>query len=199
MSTATATHDVFMSTTATDRAQADVVQRAIESQGLSVFRADHVAVGDDWPTELREAIGDCPVFLLILSQVSLNSAWSVMELGAAQAWGKAIFVVSAGVTEVPPFLRPFEIVPISQLSSLVSKIQQSIRPLTDAQLKALLEAYERVGVPSDQLAARPSALDRLTKQFNRKVGAHYSQERLLQDLVRARKRGSLPRISRRTG
>ncbi len=141
------------------------------------------------------------VFVAILSRSSLPSPWIAMELGAALAWGKSIDLFVEGITEseVPASLAQYRVVPLARLTQILDEIVQSIEPLSDDQIAVLGETYLAVGVPTDQLAARPASLDLLTQRFNRREGTNYSPERILQEVVRLRKQGRLPKLKRKTG
>lgn len=201
MTKAAESFDIFLSASAADRGVATVVRRAFEDRGLSVFSAVDAQAGAQAEDSIRSAMADARVFVAILTRLSVNSPSIAIELGAAIAWGKAIYLFLDGIgpAELPPALLPYRSIPVSKLGETIKEIERSIEPITPEQADALAELYAVVGVPTDQLASRPAALDQLSKRFNQRTGASYSQERVLQELIRLRKRGGLPKLNRKTG
>ncbi len=193
-------YDVFLSTSSTDKGVAEVVRRAFEERGLTVFtdsarRSPEVA----WEDSFGVAMAEARAFVAILSRASVNSPWNMIGVGAAQAWGKGIYLLLDGLTEVPGYLRRYPSFPISRLSEVVAEVEQSIQPLSKDQVQVLKDIYLSQGVATDKLGARPDSLARLTRRFNDAAGAKLSPERIRSELIRLRKRGELPRLKRRIG
>jgi hypothetical protein len=194
-------YDVFLSSAAADRGVAMVVRRAIEDRGLSVFSAENLKVGAPSEDVIRSAMADARVFVAVLSRLSVNSPSIAIELGAAMAWGKAIYLLLEGIgpAELPNPLLRYRSISVSKLADAIKEIERSIEPVTVEQAGVLSELYAAVGVSTEQLANRPSALDQLTHRFNERLGSSFSPERVLQELIRLRKRGGLPKLNRKTG
>jgi hypothetical protein len=201
MSRPAESYDVFLSSAAADRGVAMVVRRAIEDRGLSVFSADDLQGGAGVEDAIRSAMADARVFVAVLSRLSVNSPTIAIELGAAMAWGKAIYLLLEGIgpAELPSALLRYRSIPLSRLAEALREIERSIEPVTEEQARLLAEVYASISVPTDQLASRPSSLDQLTSRFNQRAGTSYSPERVLQELIRLRKRGGLPKLTRKTG
>lgn len=193
-------HDVFLSAAEADRGVAQAIRRAFEERGLTVFiDAPHRAPGADWEENIRQAMAESRAFVAILSRASLNSPESLMEIGAAQAWGKAIYFLREGSTEIPTFLQKYPAEPLSRLPDVVERVVGSLSPLSEGQIEILKELYRMQDVPSEQLGARPHSLEQLTRRFNQNAQADLSPERVRQELIRLRKRGELPRRKRKIG
>jgi hypothetical protein len=67
---------------------------------VRVLSADALSAGENWRTQLREALANTDLFVVILSPDSLTSPWVLQELGGAWTLGKPILAVVAG-TKVP--------------------------------------------------------------------------------------------------
>lgn len=200
MTTNAESFDVFLSSATADRGVATVVRRAIEDRGLSVFSAwelDRVLTEDS----IRSAMADARIFVALLSRLSVNSPWIAIELGAAMAWGKAIYLLLEGIGpgELPSVLLRYRSIPVAKLEDAIKEIERSIEPISPDQASTLGELYASIGVSTERLATRPTSLDQLTKRFNQKFGTSYSPERILQELIRLRKSGGLPKLKRKTG
>ena len=150
---------------------------------------------------IRSAIAESRVFVAIVSRASMNNAKIAVEIGAAWGWGKSIHFLLSGLSssDLPGWLARHPHAPITELAAVIDEIVRAIVPLTPEQAEALAEAYNAIGVPTDQLSNRLGSLDELTDRFNRKTMSSYPQERVLQELIRLRKRGRLPRLKRKTG
>jgi hypothetical protein len=193
-------YDVFLSADWSDRDLSQILRHAIEERGLSVFAAVDLQRGEnaDWEDQVRSALADARVFVLLLTRSSVNSTQVVLELGAALGWGKSIVVLTQGLepTAIPGPLARLRPRPITEIRSVLDQISAGIHPLTGPQAEALGQSYTALGVSTDQLATDPVALDRLTRRFNRATSVEFSAERVLQELIRLRKMGRLPRLKR---
>lgn len=85
-------YDVFISFGEQDAETARHIKQVLEKNGISCFFApDLAARGEDYATEALEAIDNCDVFLLILSNSAQNSKWVKRELSRALDSDKRIF------------------------------------------------------------------------------------------------------------
>src|SRR5207247_315479 len=75
-------------------------------------------------------------------------------------------------------------------------IQQSKEELSEAELQWLRDWYSRNSTPLDQVIGDPAELDRLATQFEQQSHRRIAADRLLQALLRLRKRGQLPTVGR---
>lgn len=199
MSTASAVYDVFISFSSRDSGIADIVARALSEKGLSVFVFEP---GDSTPKSsdpIREAITESSVVVLIVTPTTLRSSWQAIEIGAAMAWEKPVFVILDGVSnqQVPSYLRKFPLYPASKLSELVRAVRRELDSepqFTDEDRELLRRLYVEIGEPADQLAIQPGTMALLTKKFNRTRDQRLAPEKILQELFRLRKRRELPSL-----
>jgi len=177
-------------------AVADVVRQKLEEQGLSVFGYHAVPSTGRVVEELREALAGSSVMVMILTSSSSRSPNLAVEIGAAMAWRKSVFVLLQNATagDLPAFLQDFVAFPISRVDDVVKMVVESIRPLTKDKVDVLKKVYRKVGIPTDLLPIEPVELDKFTREFNRLSGMRLSPERILQELMRLRKSGTLGRL-----
>lgn len=199
MSVTSETCDVFLSFSVHDSSIAAVVRKAFAEAGLHVFAAGSLKSGEDWGKRMQEALIESQALVIVLRSAELPPSMLV-ELGAAMAWRKLIFVLLDGISraQAPPFLREFHIHPIAKLSEVVNAILQSAKPLTAEEQEILVDLYASMAIPVDRLLTESLSLAELADQFNRRLGTHRSAERLARDLLTLRKRSALPRISERS-
>ena len=84
-------HDVFISYKAEEAAEAENVRCILEKNRISCWMApDNIPSGSNYTKEIPVAIGECCVFLLMLSEKSQKSPWVRRELDTAVNRGKTI-------------------------------------------------------------------------------------------------------------
>ncbi len=78
--------NIFLSYALEDKAEMQIVKgRLSQKPNLRIFTTDMISAGEFWKSELRQAISQCDVFVVLLSPKSVSSKWVQVELGAA--WG----------------------------------------------------------------------------------------------------------------
>lgn len=197
MSIATPTYDVFVSHGSHDRAlAADVVDR-LQAEGLQTFHDASIRVGENISNAIWDALAECHAFIVIVSPDSTPDAMGMVELGAATAWNKRIYVIVNGpaTSRLPEALQPYQAYPRNRIDEVLSQIRRNFDPLTDKDREVLLDIYRDIGETADQLSQSPRALQQLVNQFNATTEKQLSGTRLLSELLRLRKQSKLPRIS----
>ncbi len=199
MSVTSDAYDVFLAFSMRDASIAAVVRQALAEGGLDVFTSDAMKSGEDWGEQIQRALVASQALVVVLSRPSELPPSMLVEVGAAMAWKKPIFVLLDGMprTQVPAFLQGFRIYPIAKLSEVVAAILRSTNPLTDSERKTLLALYESMAIPIDRMLTEPASLAELADQFNEKQGTDRSAELLAQELLALRKRSAQPRVSER--
>jgi hypothetical protein len=190
------TSDAFLSYAVADRSEAMAVSRALAEAGISVFDARSIEVGGNWQDELWEALVTSQVMVAVVSPASLPNDNLLVELGAASAWRKPVMIVWTGPAEVrlPVYLESYRVFPLSRLDDLVQAVRKAPEPLRPEEQRKLIAAWRTLQLPTDELLQQPDAVERLARTFNRGGSRTVSSERLLQELVRLRRRGELPRL-----
>ncbi len=128
-----------------------------------------------------------------------------VEIGAAMARHKPLYVVYARTTPsyatlepnepaIPQFMRHIPSYSIANVDDLVHSIKRGLKSLSDEERTILASVYSDLKVPSDQLLQEPAAIDELALEFKKRSNRVIPGERLVQELIRLRKSGKLPRL-----
>src|SRR5690606_28462461 len=86
--------------------------------------------------------------------------------------------------------------PRNQIDEILGQILRNLKPLSDDDRTVLAETYRDMNIPTDLLGQSPRVLRQLVEGFTAKTQKQLSGDRLLSELLRMRKRGVLPRLSR---
>ncbi len=196
---ATTMHDVFLSHGAHDTGIAGLVKDALAQSDLEVFSIRELKPGEAFMTKMRQALAECNVVVIILTRSTLGSSNVAFEIGAAMAWNKPVYVLYDGISknEIPSFLRDFRIFQISKLSKVVREIAEARQPFSDEDRESLVRVYEELGVATDQLLQKPVALHELSERYNSLTHSAVGGEKLVQELIRLRKQGKLPKVTKK--
>lgn len=85
---------IFISYAADDSAYADNLRNYfLNTSHTKVFTSESLSAGEDWKRKLKDALSRSHIFVLIVTQNSINSPWVMQELGAAWALKKPILQV----------------------------------------------------------------------------------------------------------
>jgi TIR domain len=190
--------DVFVAHSASDRQLAAQVAEVLRSYDLCVFDDSADLTGANLEETLWEAIAESRALVVTLS-AGPPGASLLVELGAAKAWNKPIYAVTSqsSLPVLPSVLRDLQVYPISRVDEIARSIVQSGEPLSSHDTKLLSDLYVQVGEPVDQLAQQPLLLTELVKLFNKQSERQVAGEQLLSSLLRSRKQGLLPSLSKR--
>ena len=196
MSTVTRTYDVFLSHAASDSHLACEIADSLESVGLETFHAGTVESATHIGEAIWQALAESRAVISIISPDTPPHAMGMVEIGAAAAWNKPVFLLINGPssTKLPPALTTYPVYPLGRLEEIVQQIRTGFQPLTDNERGVLVDVYRELQTPADQLSQSPSPLRKLTTKFNRVAKKQLSGERLLSELLRLRKNGQLPRL-----
>jgi hypothetical protein len=196
VSTETLTYDVFLSCSLTEAPVAELIQRALEQAGMDVFSVSKLEAGAGFQESLWRALAESSAVVAIVHPRRTLPSSIAVEVGAAMAWHKPVYVVhtAQGNVRLPGYLGEFPTYPLSRIDDLVQAIARGSKPLSEEEHSVLLSVYADMGIPTDKLLLQPAAIDELARSFNQRCRTHISGERLVQELVRLRKRGALPRL-----
>ena len=198
MTATTPTYDVFLSHSSRDREFAADVADRLKAEGLQPFHDASVPVGQEISKAIWDALAECHAFIVIVSPESTPDAMGMVELGAATAWHKPIFVVLNGPASarLPESLQDYQAFPRNRVDEVLNQIRHNLEPLTDDDRELLSEAYRDLNVPADRFLQSPRELQDLVKKFNSKSEKQLSGTRLLSELLRMRKQSKLPRLAK---
>jgi hypothetical protein len=133
--------------------------------------------------------------VVLLTPNSANSANVAVEIGAAMAWQKPIYVL---LDRVPPdrfpHLEPYRTFPLRDIDKLVRTLRRAGPSLSGAEREALKDVYRDLDTPMDLLLEDTESLEKLTDEFNRRTHAGLAGEDLARELLRLQKSSGLPRL-----
>lgn len=111
-------YNVFLSHSAKDQQMANRIYSDIRRdspKALKIYYAPKSNIaGQQWKTQLRDALNDCSELVVLLSEESVNSSWVMLEIGAA--WARDIRVTpiliekSLTMDMLPDFICDFQLV-----------------------------------------------------------------------------------------
>jgi len=191
-------YDVFLSYSLTEADTAALVERALTAAGFDVFTPAKVEPGADVREAVWRALAESAALVAVVHPQHAPMSNTMVELGAAMAWHKSIFVVQTvnGKTRPPDYLQEFPVYPLSRLDDVVQSVRGSLKPLSERERDILRAVYADLRIPTDRLLRDPTAIEALASEFNRRSTAPVSGERLVQELIRLRKAGLLPRLAK---
>ncbi len=193
------TYDVFISFERRDYANAKKVADVLESFGLIVFFDQmDLPVGSNLEDLMWQAMSESFAFVVIIPD-EVRSSYLAFELGAAKAWNKPIYAVFTSAThhDLPPMFAQKLSYPLSRCEEIAQTILESTQPLSEFEVQLLGEAYTSIGTPVDQLNLLPNKLPKLVDYFNERSGRQMAGEQVMSHLLRLRKKGSLPSLTKR--
>ena len=200
MATTTPVVGVFLSYAAHDSRIAEVVRRELLDSGFGVFDPYEANLpGAQFGDMLRAELAESDAILVIAQQGSVLPSSVAFEVGAASAWHKPIYVVTdkLGTLDLPSFLQSHRVFPLTRLDELARTLRNAAEPLTENEKSVLVDVYQSVEIPVDQLISDPSTLHSFSSEFNKRVERPQSDARIMQHLLRLRKRSALPKIGRK--
>jgi len=186
------TYDVFISHSASDAPLAAELANACRASGLEAITERELSPGREASDALWEALAESRAFLAVLSPSGPTPSMGI-EIGAARAWNKPIFVVITDLsfTHLPAALSGISVYPPARIGDVIEAVKLSGMQLTDEDRALLAEVFRGIGVSVDELALDPKHLQELVKRFNTRAHKNVPGERLLSELLRMRKQGAL--------
>jgi hypothetical protein len=90
--------NVFLSYSVVDREIAGRLKKELENFGLSIFLAhEDIEPSEEWQKTILENIGECDVFMPLLTREFKESEWTDQETGIAFAKGKLIIPIKVDI------------------------------------------------------------------------------------------------------
>lgn len=192
------TYDIFLSYSLDLGGQARVIAKKFADAGLTVFDLSEIGPHDNIVKETWQALAESWAVVVLIKPGTMPPSVAV-EIGAASAWQKPVYILTEGRGEyhVPFCISKQEVFKISEIGKVVEMISDGLNPLSDEQKKALVNGYIKLRVPTDRLLMEPGSIESLKSTLWKESGIRISGERIMQELLRLRKRGKLPRVQRR--
>lgn len=194
MTTHSKTYDVFISHSAGDAPLAAELARDFRASGLEAMTGMEISPGGEVSKTLWEALAESWALVVILSPLGPTPSMGI-EIGAARAWNKPMFVLvtEPSSTRLPPYMAGIKVYPATRIEDVVDAIKVSGQQLSEEDRSLLATLFGEIGASVDQLALEPKQLQELVTRFTARSGKAVSGERLLSELLRLRKRGLLRR------
>ena len=126
------TKSVFLSYSHGDPVLAAEVTNCLSEEGWQIRGVGReLPDAYDFAVQIREAIKECDVFVVLATPAWAWSPWCVLEAGVAYGQQKPILVVTKDLPDeaLPPYLEPFARISAKKLQTLVQKLRQV--PLED--------------------------------------------------------------------
>jgi hypothetical protein len=185
--------DVFLSHASPDSAVAQKIVDRLQSAGLVTFSSGGLDPGKETSNGIWQALAESRALIALISPRP-TSAMGIVEIGAAAVWNKPIFLLLNGPssTKLPSALSAYPVYPINRLEDVIQAIRSTLEPLTDKEQRVLKDIYREFCIPVDQLSLSPNVLHEMTKQFNKNAHKQFSEEKLLSEILRMRKKRQLP-------
>ncbi|NQU25005.1 MAG: toll/interleukin-1 receptor domain-containing protein [Candidatus Nealsonbacteria bacterium] len=199
MSTETLTYDVFLSYSLADASVAELVERALQEGGLDVFNSTSMESGAKLQDRLWRALAESSAIIAIVHPQGPVASSIAVEVGAAKAWRKPVYVVHTerGDVRLPDYLAEYPTYPIARIDDIVRSITRGLKGLSEDEQQILCSVYSEIGIPTDQLMVQPASLDKLAREFNNRSPTRFSGEQLVRELLQLRKRGMLQPLRKR--
>ncbi len=188
---------VFLSYAAEDVDLANEAAQLLADRGLTAFRVGGIESGQHVWDRVSEVLAESAAVICLFRSEPGPSSSVAMELGAAVAWSKPVFLVTPnGPLQRPRNLWGFNVYDWQQWPNIIQQIKSIEHPLTNDEQQLLERIYRKRGVTVDRIMLSPGVLDTMTRDFNKQSARPMTGERLLQSLLRRRKLGELPRIAK---
>jgi hypothetical protein len=128
--------DVFLSYSRDDEDRVLVVEKALEGQGLRVWRDTHeIPIGESFIKKIEVGLSHSLSIVLFNSQKALGSTWVQREWNVALTLNMRIIPVRLDDSELPLMLRPVEAIDLRDprlLETAAKKIATGVRGLAVA-------------------------------------------------------------------
>jgi heat shock protein HspQ len=174
------------------------VSKKFTEAGIEVFDMFDIGPAYNITEEMWKALAESWALVVLIKPGAIPSSVAV-EIGAASAWQKPVYIVTTakGEYQLPTYISQYELVKSSEISNLIELISKGRKPLTDKDRNILKEAYLKLQIPTDQLFREPRYIQKLQKMLRGEYNLTISNERMMQELLRLRKSGRLARLRRK--
>lgn len=191
-------YDVFLSYSFADRPAAETVRHSLIQAGLQVFDPGFVKRGVSLAEAIWHALAVSEALVVVIPQDGAPTPNTAAELGAAMAWEKPIYLIRQenGRSGTPSFLSGHAVYPVSRIDDVANAIKRGQKPLSPEEQDVLKKVYLEMRTPTDQFLLDPALLDQLAQKFGTRARSRIGGERLLYEMIRLRKEGRWPRLTK---
>jgi hypothetical protein len=198
MSSGTITYDVFISYPFDLSGQAKVIINKFIDVGLNVFHPSELNTGVNIVEETWQALAESWALVALISPGTMPPSVAV-EIGAASAWQKPIYILIEGKGEfhVPVYFSKYQVYRTSEVDVVIDQIVKALSPMDDEIRETLISAYSELGIPTDRLLMQPMMIEKLNDTLWKNIHIRLPSERIMQELLRLRKQRELPRFRKK--
>lgn len=103
---------------------ARLVQSTLVDAGIVVRAIDHLVSDAGYLSRVRQLVSECRAVIILLTRSTLNSQEVPFEIGLALAWERPVYLFYDGIdgSEIPAFLRKYQIRPLTSLAAVVREL-----------------------------------------------------------------------------
>jgi|SRR5579871_4642564 len=125
-------YQIFVSHATADKWLARTICEKLEAVGASTFRDDRdIDGGDDIPDQIRSEIKRSRELVVLLTPVSVNRQWILLEVGAAWGWSKAIRITPilchVDVDPIPGMIKSKKAININDCADLFAEVKKRVK------------------------------------------------------------------------
>jgi hypothetical protein len=192
------TYTVFLSYALADREAANRAKLTLQEAGFDVTDPVDIRRASEWDDTLRTAVAEADAMVVVVDPAVSLAANIAVEMGAGLAWHKPIYVLRTSMHDgvLPQYFAKLPTFSMSRVDDLALQLMSQLKPLSDEDCQGLRDAYLALGKSVDQLLLKQAWIDELAQRFTEITARKASAEQLIQELVRMRKAGVLPRLHR---
>ncbi len=122
---------IFISFANKDKAFAESLAKMLDANGFKIWFNGQIKPGDEWEQSVKKALEDSNLFILLVSNAYMESAFNLFELGGAMGLDKKILpiVLSGDVKKMPFHFKRYHVVDAKKTDkeSLLNIIEQQTR------------------------------------------------------------------------
>jgi tetratricopeptide (TPR) repeat protein len=153
---------LFLSYAHADRRQVDRLVDLLRSGGHDPWFDHELMPGQDWQSELHEAISVCDAFVYVMTPKAIASEWCQWEYQQAVKLGKPIVPIMLQQTELPESLSRYQYADLTN-GITASAVARLMGGLTD--IAITIPQSDIPDAPQSPSGAPPQALSRQPTRF----------------------------------
>jgi len=143
---------IYISHSHKDKELAAIIARGLRAIGNDIFiDSESLQAGSDWRSTLSDSLKQSDVFLVLLTENSINSNYVISEIGAARAYvnsasNEKLFIpIIFGRIDVPPIIQDIQAIfgEISSPQEVISQIRRAVDAFFGRKAAAEQEREER--------------------------------------------------------
>lgn len=128
-------YKVFVSHATPDKWIAKTVCEKLDALGVQTFRDDRdIRGGDDIPEEIRREIKRSKELVVLLTPVSANRPWVLLEVGVAWGWSRklriTVVLCHVDTDPIPAIIKSKKAIHLNELDNYLAEVSARLRKHT---------------------------------------------------------------------